>query len=69
MINDGTAYGTDLALQHILALLELKNVVTHNEVVGALDNALEELTGISKGVMTPDASAAAGKAIGLLYLR
>jgi hypothetical protein len=64
----GTAYGTALAVKHILALLEQKGVVAHGEVVKALDSALDELNGL-KGVMAPDASAAAAKAIGLLYLR
>jgi hypothetical protein len=63
----GTAYGTALAVKHILALLEQKGVA-HGEVVKALDSALDELNGL-KGVMDPDASAAAAKAIGLLYLR
>ena len=63
----GTAYGTALAVKHILALLEQKGVA-HGEVVKALDSALDELNGL-KGVMAPDVSAAAAKAIGLLYLR
>jgi hypothetical protein len=54
-------------VKHILALLEQKGVA-HGEVVKALDSALDELKGL-KGVMAPDASAAAAKAIGLLYLR
>ena len=70
MITGGTAYGTDLALKHILALLEHKGVVTHGEVVKALDGALAELEELRRnGAIAPDAGAAAGRAIGLLYLR
>jgi hypothetical protein len=64
----GTAYGTALAVKHILALLEQRGVVAHGEVVKALDSALDELNGL-KGVMAPDASAAAARTISLLYLR
>ena len=69
MITGGTAYGTGLALKHILALLEHKGVVTQGEVVKALDGALDELQSLRKGVMAPDATAEAGRAIGLLYVR
>jgi hypothetical protein len=70
MITGGTAYGTDLALKHILALLEHKGVVTQGEVVKALDGALAELDELRRsGVIAPDAGAAAGRAIGLLYVR
>jgi hypothetical protein len=69
MIDDGRAYGVTLALKHILGLLERNGVIKHGDVVGALDNALDELKGLSKGVTTPDAATAAGNAIGLLYIR
>jgi len=70
MITGGTAYGTGLALKHILALLEHKGVVTQGEVVKALDGALAELDELRRnGTIAPDAGAAAGRAIGLLYLR
>jgi hypothetical protein len=70
MITGGTAYGTGLALKHILALLERKGVTTHGEVVSALDAALAELDELRRnGAIAPDAGAAAGRAIGLLYLR
>lgn len=69
MTTDGTAYGTNLAVKHILALLERKGITTQDEVVKALDGALDELQSLRKGVMAPDATAEAGRAIGLLYVR
>src|SRR4030088_2329445 len=58
---DGRAFGATLALKHILGLLE------RNELTSVLDDAQGETRAIAdRTAMAPD-SAAAGRAIGLLY--
>jgi hypothetical protein len=67
---DGRAFGATLALKHILGLLERKGLVTHNELTSVLDDAQEETRAIAdRTAMAPDSAAAAGRAIGLLYVR
>lgn len=67
MIEDGRAFGTTVALKHILAMLELKGILTHGERVKMLDEALGELDKIEP--LTPEARAEAGRAIGFLYVK
>jgi hypothetical protein len=76
MIEDGRAFGVNLALKHILALLERKGLVSQSELTDVLDVALEELQTIANRnhqdqspVMAPEAVAEAGRAIGSLYVR
>jgi hypothetical protein len=67
MIEDGRAFGATMALKHVLRLLERKGVITHAEIITTLDDALEELRGVTS--LAPDAHAAAGRAVGFLYVR
>jgi len=69
MITDGRGFGTGLALHAIVKMLEAKGVFTHGELVTALDSALADLDGLRARdiVISPEASADASQAIGLLY--
>ena len=69
MITDGTAFGTALALKHILGMLEQKGLVTRKEIVRVLDGAIDELKALGKNAIPAEAGADAAKAIGLLYIR
>jgi hypothetical protein len=70
MTTNGTTYGTNLALKHILKLFERKGIATVGEVTTALDAALAELDELrASGAVAPDAGLAAGQAIGALYVR
>jgi hypothetical protein len=69
MITDGTAFGTALALKHILSMLEQKGIVTRKEIVRVLDGAIDELKALGKNAIPAEAGADAAKAIGLLYIR
>lgn len=71
MIEDGRAFGATIALKHILALLESKGIIGTKELTDALDAAQAELKAIGNrpGVMTPEATAEAGRGIGYLYVR
>jgi hypothetical protein len=71
MIEVGRAFGTTLALKHILGLLERKGLVSQEELTKVLDGAQEELQAIKDrpGVIAPQMVDEAGRAIGYLYVR
>jgi len=65
--SDGRAFGMMFAMQHLLGKLESKGLLSQHESTKMLDDVLQDVREHSEG-LEPEEAAAAGRAVGMLYL-